>query len=88
MPITTREEALEIIQEGLAGCFGHADQIFAGHPYDEKRAKGIRKVAKDNNISSEEVMKLVDAYLEKTGFPSDHCEEQTRRANKFFKTLN
>lgn len=88
MPITTREEALEIIQKRLPACFGDADKIFAGHPYDEKRARELRKFAKKNNISLEEVMELVDDFLIKTGFPTDHCAEQVQRAGKFFKSLN
>lgn len=40
------ESVLKTFRSKIAGCFGMDDGIFAGHPFDEKRAKELRAFAK------------------------------------------
>jgi hypothetical protein len=79
-------KALEDINSRIGGCFGDADKIFAGHAFDEERAKEIRKHAFKNDISLEEIQNIVSGYLFRTGFYAEHCKNQTEKATKFFKT--
>ena len=68
------------------GCFGTADGIFAGHPSDEKRAKELRKLASDNNLTLQEVREIALSYLYGKGYIAEHISEQMVKVNKLFGT--
>jgi hypothetical protein len=77
------------IRQCIGGCFGTADGIFAGHRADEERAKEIRKLAEDANISLGEVQDIVAGYLHRKSFTAEHVKEQLKNATGFFgKKLN
>lgn len=77
------------IRERIGGCFGTADGIFAGHPFDEERAKEHRKSAADNGISLAEMQDIILGYLYRKGYIAEHIKKQFDKATKFFaKKLN
>ena len=77
-------DALEEISRRIGGCFGSEDKIFAGHPSDEGRAKELRKLAVDNNVSLKQVMQIVDAFLLNCGWFLEHLKQQQTKARTFF----
>ena len=78
------EKALEEIGKKAGGMFGNADGIFAGHPLDETRAKNLRKLASDNDITLQEMMDICQNYLRNQEYVEEHIKEQTARIGKFF----
>jgi hypothetical protein len=53
-----RHDTLELIRKTIGGCFGSADGIFAKHPADEGRAKDMRKLAADTQITLTDIREL------------------------------
>lgn len=77
-------DTLEEITRRIGGCFGSEDKIFAGHPSDEGRAKELRKLATENNISLQQVMQIVDAFLLNCGWFLEHLKKEQAKARIFF----
>lgn len=80
----THHDTITEIRQRIGGCFGTADGIFAGHPADEGRAKELRKLAADNNISLAEVQDIVSGHLHRKGFTAEHIKEQFENATDLF----
>jgi hypothetical protein len=82
-------DTLDVLRTRIGGCFGDQDKIFASHPFDEKRAKELRKLAEKNNITLEEMENIVTGYLFRSKVFSEHATKQTKKASAFFaKKLN
>jgi hypothetical protein len=79
-----RHDTLETLRERIGGCFGTADGIFAGHPCDEERAKELRKLAFENNITLDEIRELSLGYLHGRGYVGEHIKEQLDNVTKMF----
>ncbi len=79
-----RHDTLETLRLRIGGCFGSADGIFAGHPADEERAKELRKLASDNQITLTEIEELALGYLFKKGFVGPHIKKQLEKVTKYF----
>lgn len=77
-------EALQTLKNGIAGCFGSADYLFANHPLDEDRAKELRKLATTKQISLSEIQDIVAGYLFRSGVIPEHLKAETRKASEFF----
>ena len=77
-------ENIEFLRPRIGGCFGAADRIFAGHPADESRAKELRKLAADNQISLAEIQELALGYLYREGVLAEHIKKQTEKVTTFF----
>ena len=81
----SRTKILDEINRRIAACFGKADLFFANHPYDEKEAKDLRKLAFDNRITLNEITDIAREFLEvKSGCHTDHVREQMEEVNRFF----
>jgi len=61
-----RHDTLLLLSARIGGSFGSADNIFAGHPSDEERAKEFRKMAFDNEITLDEMLNINISYLYNT----------------------
>ena len=79
-----RHDTLEILRTRMGGCFGTADGIFAGHPSDEERAKELRKLACDNNISLQEIREITLGYLHGREYVGPHITKQLEEVSKMF----
>ena len=79
-----RHDALEYLRPRIGGCFGTADGIFAGHPFDEKRAKELRKYAFENRITLQEIRDLALEYLQGRGYITEHVKKQIEKVVKMF----
>lgn len=79
-----RHDAIQMVRQKIGGCFGDADKIFAGHPFDEGRAKELRKLAFDSKLTLREVREIALAYLYDFGCIQEHIREQIESVNKFF----
>lgn len=47
----------------IAGCFGSADRIFAGHPSDKERAIDLLQKCNKDSISLSSLIQEVENYL-------------------------
>jgi hypothetical protein len=81
-----RHDTIDEIRTRIGGCFGTADGIFAGHPSDEKRAKDLRKLASNNNLTLQEVREIALSYLYGKGYIAEHISKQMDKVNKLFGT--
>ena len=45
--MTSKDEALTAIAEGIYACFGSVDLKFALHQSEQNQAKALRKIARD-----------------------------------------
>lgn len=79
-----RHDTIDEIRTRIGGCFGTADGIFAGHPLDEGRAKDLRKLAANNQLTLQEVREIALAYLYGKGYIAEHISEQMDKVTKFF----
>lgn len=79
-----RHDALIFLRERMGGCFGSADGIFAGHPFDEKQAKELLKYAAENNISLQEIKEIALGYLYSKGYVFEHIKQQLPKVIKYF----
>ena len=79
-----KEEALDYVKQKMGACFGSEDGIFAGHPFDEGRAKELRKFASDKGLTLEEVIKISLAYMQNKKYIREHIDEQMVDIKKFF----
>ena len=77
-------DVIETLRTRIGGCFGDQDKIFATHVLDENRAKELRKLAKENSISLNEVQDIIAGYLYRSGFNAKHVMEQIKKASDFF----
>ncbi|WP_294250778.1 hypothetical protein [uncultured Chryseobacterium sp.] len=77
-------DTISEIRQTIGSCFGVADGIFAGHFYDEKSAKEIRKLAEDNEISLNEILEIILGYLYRKGFIVEHINKEYGKAESFF----
>jgi hypothetical protein len=86
-PINSHDDALIFIRQKIGGCFGDQDNIFAGHPCDEDRAKTLRELAFENNVTLEEVQDIALGYLfRKTpDMLKEYQKEQIEEITKFFR---
>ena len=50
-------------KDRIAGCFGSADKIFAGHPSDRERAIDLLQECDKNAISLATLLQEVESYL-------------------------
>lgn len=80
--------AISEIRRTIGGWFGDADLIFAGHPLDEGRAKEARKLAIENNVTKKEIIELSLGFLYGKNCIKEHTDEQIKKIDKFFKSLN
>lgn len=76
-------------KQKVAGGFGSADVIYAGHAADEQRAKEAIKDAKTAGASFEdfekEIVWHVYRKLTAPGMQQTHIEEQVAQAKKLWK---
>lgn len=79
-----RHDTLMTLRQRIGGCFGCADGIFAGHKSDEIRAKELRKLAFDNQVTLTEIQELALGYLFNHSFVGTHIKEQVEKVTKFF----
>lgn len=79
-----RREALDYIKQKIAGCFGDQDGIFAGHPFDEERAKELRKFALSKNLALDDMKTAALTYMTVREYSQDHINEQMLEIGKFF----
>lgn len=77
-------DTLAEIRQRIGGCFGTADGIFAGHSADERRAKELRNLASDSNISLAEVQDIVSGHLHRKGFTEGHIKKQFENPTHLF----
>lgn len=75
-------QLMEQLNRQIRGCFGDQDRIFAGHPLDEKRAKELRRFAKENGASLADVEQAANGFL--NGCIQSHIDEQMIEVRKFF----
>ncbi len=68
----------------IGGCFGNADRDFAMHPMDVQRAKELRKLAVDNDISLKEVQNIICGHIYRYNLKPEYEKEQRDKAVKFF----
>lgn len=62
--------------EILPACFGVVDLIFGGHESDVSRAKAMFKEAIDENVSMDEIVAAVEAYLLERNARAEHIDNQ------------
>jgi hypothetical protein len=79
-----RHDTIEDLRSRIGGCFGSSDGIFAGHPEDEKRAKELREIAFNNNITLGEITEITLGYLHGKGFICEHIKEQLNKVTQMF----
>ena len=77
-------ETLEVLSRTAGGWFGCDDLIFAGHQFDEDRAKDARKLASDNNISLKEMEDMAISFLVRRNCGKEHFDKQMSSVSKFF----
>ena len=63
----------------IAGCFGSADKIFAGHHNEVERAKDMLIEALQETDSWGEYENAIKSYLEKEDCTTEHINEQMKR---------
>lgn len=63
----------------IAGSYGEADCIFAGHNFDRQRAREALIVANENGIGYSEFIGLHRQYLTDRGCSQEHIDNQIRR---------
>lgn len=80
----TRQNILSDIRARIGGCFGCADGLFAGHPFDEERAKELRKLAYDNEIPLIKMSGITLDYLTTKGYNEDHIRNEMKKVNTYF----
>lgn len=68
----------------IPGCFGTRDQIFAGHPLDEKRAFELLKYCRENKISLEGILDEIKRHLESEKCGKPHIKEQLDSVRTYF----
>lgn len=68
----------------IDSCFGMADAIFAGHPYDEERAFELLKYCRENNISLIDVLNEAENYLKSKTTYTEHINQQLDKIKKMY----
>jgi hypothetical protein len=66
----------------IAGSYGTADNIFAGHPNDCERARQSLVEAGNENIGFTEFLKMHEDYLKAKGCDDAHIKEQLKRVKR------
>lgn len=69
----------------VAGCFGVADLIFAGHPLDEGRAFEWLTSLRERNIGFADATEQVREFLKSKGANDDHISKQIERMTPYMK---
>lgn len=75
----SRIDAVDQIKKRIRGCFGHVDLKFALHPSDQARARELKKIARENNLSKYDIeaaiRPVIMAWLESgyCGFGENTC---------------
>jgi len=76
--------AIAEIRTRFGGMFGDQDGIFAGHKFDEDRAKELRRVADKGEVSLDEFTKITFEFFERKGWSQEHRDKQYKKMHKFF----
>ena len=79
-----RHDTLITLRTRIKGCFGSEDGIFAGHTMDSGRAKELRKLALQDQITLTEISELALAYLFDNASDITHITQQLEKVKHFF----
>lgn len=71
-------------KKGIAVCFGAADRKFAGHPYDQQKARDLRKLLKAEGIPDDEIELAFENWLAEKAPDSEHAKTEMEKVKKFF----
>ena len=66
--------------QGLPGCFGVSDLIFAGHPNDEERAFEWLADLRRRKVGWMKARSQIEAYLKSKSASDEHIVRQTNKA--------
>ena len=77
-------DAVNEIKKGISGCFGVTDRKW-GHVLDENRAKVIRKIAKDNSVSINDIQDIILGFFYRIPTSMEHLKAESDKAIIFFK---
>ena len=71
--------SLDELRAMVPACFGSEDRIFAGHPADSQRARGLLSSFWESDFSFEDFEQIIRDYLVGLECSDEHIEEQMGR---------